>query len=150
MNKQTSQQIGASLEKEVRDLLDQWAVEYRLKPRFRTIFGTDIELDYLLPATKERPPVVLECKNFAVDAKNPEDSKRQKTQEALWLLIQVKKYCAETAGARLILITGQTNFRGDQIDLLKHELGEDFHIVPIAEKILLRQLLGLSDRPLSA
>jgi len=139
-------------------LLDQWSIEYLPKagwpkPRFRTSFGTDIELDCFLPATAERPQVVLECKDFAVNAKNPADSRRRKTQEALWLLIQVKKYCAETKGARLILITGQTGFRPDQEALLKSELGDDFHIVPLANTNLLRHLLGLrvasssEDRP---
>src|SRR5438034_2378497 len=148
MGKRTSQQIGAAHEKAVHSLLDQWSVEYlpkprTPKPRFRTSLGTDIELDCLLPPTTERPQVVLECKDFAVEAKNPEDSKRRKTQEALWLLLQVKKYCAETKDARIVLITGKTGFRTDQQALLKSELGDDFHIVPLANPSLLRQLLGL-------
>lgn len=64
-------------------------------------------------------------------------------------MLQVKKYCAETKDARLILITGQTGFRADQEALLKSELGDDFHIVPLANTNLLRQLLGLGIAPSS-
>ncbi len=145
MGKRTSQQIGADHEKAVRGLLDQWSVRYRWKPRFRTSLGTSLEIDCFLPPTSDRPHVVLECKDFAVEAKNPEDSRRRKTQEALWLLLQAKRYCAETKGARLILITGPTGFRADQEALLKAELGEDFHIVALANASLLRRLINASD-----
>lgn len=143
MDKRTSQQIGAAHEKAVRRLLDEWAVPYLWKPRFRTSLGTSIEIDCFLPPTPHRPQVVLECKDFAVEAKNPEDSRRRKTQEALWLLIQVRRYCAETKNARLILITGPTGFREDQQALLKAELGEDFHIVALANASSWRHLLGV-------
>ncbi len=84
-----------------------------------------------------------------MEAKNPGDSKRRKTQEALWLLLQAKKYCPDTKGARLVLITGQTGFRADQQALLKSELGEDFHIVSVADTGLLRQLVGAVVAPAS-
>lgn len=106
IDKRTSQHIGAAHEKAVRCLLDEWLVPYLWKPRFRTSLGTTVEIDYFLPPTHARPAIVLECKDFAVEAKNPEDSRRRKTQEALWLLVQVRRYCAETKGARLILSTG--------------------------------------------
>lgn len=141
MSKRTSQQIGATHEKAVRILLDQWSLYYIWKPRFRTSLGTVIELDCFLPSTRHRPCVVLECKNFAVEAKNPEDSRRRKTQEALWLLTQVKKYCVETKGARLVLITGSIRFREDQEALLKAELGEDLHIVNLSDETSLKLLL---------
>ena len=141
MGKRTSQQIGADHEKAVRSLLDEWSVRYLWKPRFRTSLGTSLEIDCLLTPTSDRPHVVLECKDFAVEAKNPEDSRRRKTQEALWLLVQAKRYCAETKGARLILITGPMGFRADQEALLKAELDEDFHIVALANTSLLRRLV---------
>jgi hypothetical protein len=141
MAKRTSQRIGADHERAVRSLLDQWSFRYFWKPRFRTSHGTSLEIDCLLQQTLDRPLVVLECKDFAVEAKNPEDSRRRKTQEALWLLIQLKRYCAETKGARLILITGPTGFRADQEALLKAELGEDFHIVKLTNATTLRQLI---------
>ena len=144
MGKRTSQQIGAEHEKAVRSLLDKWSVRYRWKPRVRTSLGTSLELDCLLPPTSDRPHVVLECKDFAVEAKNPEDSRRRKTQEALWLLIQARRYCAETIGARLILVTGPVGFRADQEALLKAELGEDFHIVALADANSLRRLVDVS------
>ncbi len=141
MDKPASQHIGAAHERRVRGLLDDWSVHYLPKPRFRTSLGSTIEIDFLLPATAKRPPVVLECKDFGVAAKNPTDSKRHKTQEALWLLLQVKKYCAETNGARLVLITGPTAFRPEQGALLKSELGADFHIVPVMNSELLRRIV---------
>ena len=144
MDRRTSQQIGAAHEKAVRCLLDEWSVHYLWKPRFRTSLGTSIEIDCFLPPTPERPHVVLECKDFAVEAKNPEDSRRRKTQEALWLLVQTKRYCAETKGARLILITGPTGFRADQEALLKAELGDDFHIVALANANSWRRLVGMA------
>jgi hypothetical protein len=111
MEKRTSQQIGAAHEKAVRRLLDTWGVRYLWKPRFRTSLGTSLEIDCFLPSTPDRPAVVRKCKDFAVEAKNPEDSRRRKTQEALWLLVQVRRYCAETKNARLVLITGPIGFR---------------------------------------
>jgi hypothetical protein len=113
------------------------------KPRFRTSLGTSIELDCFLPPAADRPAIVLECKDFAVEAKNPEDSRRRKTQEALWLLIQVRRYCAETKTARIILITGPTGFREDQQALLRAEIGDDFHIVALSDASSWCELLGV-------
>ena len=142
MNKRSSQEIGATHERSVQQLLDKWQLLYDRKRKFRTGFGSDVELDFFLPETKSRPPVVLECKDFAVEAKHPSDSKRRKTQEALWLLVQVRRYSPETKTARIILIVGATGFRPDQEALLRAELGEDFHIVPISDTSFLKQLLS--------
>ena len=60
------------------------------------------------------------------------------------MLLQAKKYCAETKGARLILITGPTGFREDQEALLKAELGEDFHILALANSSSLGHLLAVT------
>lgn len=76
------------------------------------------------------------------------DGARRKTQEELWLLTQVKKYCAETKGAQLVLITGSIGFREDREALLKAELSEDLHIVTLADESSLKLLLdtgGTSD-----
>jgi hypothetical protein len=141
VERRSSQQIGAAHERLVRSLLDEWSIRYLWKPRFRTSLGTDIEFDCFLPPTRARPHVALECKDFAVEAKSPADSRRRKTQEALWLLIQAKKYCAETKGARVVLITGRVSFRPDQEALLRTEIGEDFHIVAVSEVMALRSLV---------
>jgi hypothetical protein len=141
MGKRSSQEIGADHERAVRHLLDEWHVLYSPKRKFRTRFSSAIELDFFLPATEKRPPVVLECKDFGVEAKNPEDSKRRKTQEALWLLVQVVRYCQETKSARIVLITGSTGFRADQEALLRAELGGDFDIVALSETDKLQELI---------
>lgn len=141
MGKRSSHEIGAAHEQSVRRLLDKWHVLYGHKRKFRTRFSSEIELDFFLPATEKRPPVVLECKDFGVEAKHPTDSKRRKTQEALWLLIQVKMHCPETKTARIVLITGLTKFRADQEALLRAELGGDFHIVSVSESAKLQELV---------
>lgn len=141
MVKRLSQEIGATHERSVQQLLDKWEVQYFRKYKIPTKFGSIVELDFIIPETTNRPAVVLECKDFAVEAKHPSDSRRRKTQEALWLLIQVRRYCQETKAARIILIVGKTGFRPDQEALLKTELGEDFHIVPLSNVALLAQLI---------
>jgi hypothetical protein len=141
MGKRSSQKIGADHERAVRHLLDKWNVLYSSKRKFRTYFGSAFELDFFLPATEKRPSVVLECKDFGVEAKHPEDSKRRKTQEALWLLVQVTRHCEETKSARIVLITGSTRFRADQEALLRAELGWDFHIVSLSETDELQKLV---------
>lgn len=139
--KRTSQEIGAAHERAVGELLDRWRFQYLRKPRYRTTLGATIELDFVLRRTTGGAAIVLECKNFAVDAKNPADSKRRKTQEALWLLIQVKRYCRETDGAHIVLITGPVCFESEQEALLRAELGEDFSIVCISDLARLEQVL---------
>jgi len=141
MGKRSSQEIGAAHECAVRQLLNKWHLLYDPKRKFRTRFDSEIELDFFLHATKHRPAVVLECKDFGVEAKNPADSKRRKTQEALWLLVQVRRHCPETKTARIVLITGARGFRPDQEALLRFELGEDFHIVPLSETSNLERLV---------
>jgi len=141
VERRTSQQIGAAHERAVRVLLDKWGLRYVSKHRFQTTLGSVIELDFFLPGTDSRPPVVLECKDFAVEAKAPSDSRRRKTQEALWLLLQVRKYCPQTKGARLVLVTGPSRFKRDQEALLLSEIGEDFHIVSVSEAEVLKRLM---------
>lgn len=133
MGKRSSQEIGAAHERAVRRLLDEWRIFYHRKQKVHTTLGSDIELDFFLPATERRPPVVLECKDFAVEAKNPSDSKRRKTQEALWLLIQVKRYCLETKTSRLVLVTEAIGFRAHEEALLRSELGSDLYIVSLTD-----------------
>lgn len=138
--KRTSQEIGAAHERAIGELLERWGFPYLRKPRYRTKLGATIELDFILRRTNGAA-IVLECKDFAVDAKNPADSKRRKTQEALWLLIQVKRYCRETDGAHIVLITGPVCFEPEQEALLRAELGEDFSIVCISDPARLEQVL---------
>ncbi len=73
--------------------------------------------------------------------KLPAGQRRRKVQEALWLLIQIRRYCAETEGARIVLITGEEPFLNEQKQLLKDEIGRDFHIVSIEEHEALHNLL---------
>lgn len=142
MAKLSSQEIGAAHERSVQHLLEEWHLPYNHKRKFRTDFGSDIEVDFFLPETTSGRPLVIECKNFAVEAKHPSDSKRRKTQEALWLLVQVRRYCPETKIARIILIVGETGFRADQEALLMAELGQDFYIVPLSDSSRLKQLVS--------
>lgn len=142
MAKRSSQEIGAAHERSVQQLLEEWDLPYNHKRKFRTDFGSDIELDFFLPETRSRQSLVLECKDFAVEAKNPSDSQRRKTQEALWLLVQVRRHCQETKTARIILIVGATGFRPDQEALLRAELGQDFYIVPLSDSSRLKQLIS--------
>ena len=71
--KRTSQEIGAAHERAVGELLDRWGFPYLRKPRYRTKLGATIELDFILRRTNGDAAIVLECKDFAVDAKNPAD-----------------------------------------------------------------------------
>ncbi len=59
VERRTSQQIGAAHERAVRVLLDKWGLRYVSKQRFQTTLGSVIELDFFLPGTDSRPPVVL-------------------------------------------------------------------------------------------
>lgn len=140
--KRSSQQIGAAHEAAVRRLLTQWGVHYIPKQRCQTALGSILTLDFLVSGTADRPAVVLECKDFGVEAANPEDSKRRKTQEALWLLVQLRRHCTETKDARLVLVTGANCLNREQENLLRAELGPDFHIVSVSEDTILKQLVS--------
>lgn len=136
-----SQQIGRDHENKVETLLWKAQLPFCRNKRIRTLHGTNLTLDFWLPSTNGRGPVVLECKTFGVEAKSTADSRRRKVQEALWLLIQLRRYCAETEGARIILITGKEPFLNEQKQLLADEIGPDFHIVSIEEHEGLHSLL---------
>ena len=87
------------------------------------------------------PPIIIEGKNFGVEAKNPADSRRRKVEEALSLLIQARRYCEETKEARIILVTGENPFLYEQKRFLLDELGHDFYIVSIDETEELKRLI---------
>ena len=145
--KLTSHEIGAGHERSVRDLLAAWRVPYVAKKKVRTDHGAEVELDFWLPPTESRPGVVIECKEFGVAAKSTADSRRRKAQEALYLLVQLRRHCPETKGARLILLTGKEGFLPGQLGLLKAELGPDFNIISISIGAVdeLRECLGTTN-----
>src|SRR5437867_3420873 len=121
----SSQQIGRKHEERVGQLLQAWGVRYERKKKFKTKQGVDIELDFWLPPTDSRPAVVIECKTFGVAAKSLSDSRRRKAQEALYLLVQVRRHCLKTQDSRILIVTGPENFLPGQVELLKAELGPD-------------------------
>ena len=95
--KPSSHQIGADLEADAERLLQRWGINFVPKKAFVTAHGNVVTPDFWLPATKQRPSVIIECKNFGVMAKRTSDSRRRKAQEALYLLVQIRRYCSETA-----------------------------------------------------
>jgi hypothetical protein len=136
-----SHQIGKKHEDQVENLLQDWRVRYERKKKYKTNQGTIIELDFWLPSTNCRPAIVIECKTFGVEAKNPADSRRRKAQESMYLLIQVRRHCRATQDSRIIIVTGQENFLSKQVELLKAELGPDFHVVSVEHHDQFRNLL---------
>lgn len=102
MAKRTSHAIGRELEARIKALLDQWRIPYEANRRVATAFGNGLELDFWLPAQGERPDVVLECKNFGVEAKSTADSRRRKAQEAFYLLAQIRRHVPGLANSRTI------------------------------------------------
>jgi hypothetical protein len=136
-----SAEIGKQHEERVEKLLQSWELSYTRKKKCRTAQGAYIELDFWLPPNGPRPPVVIECKTFGVAAKHLPDSRRRKAQESLHLLVQVRRHCPETKGARIIIVSGPKDFLPEQADLLRAELGPDFHIVPIRAPDEIRSLL---------
>jgi hypothetical protein len=142
-----SQAIGAQHERALSELLAQWGLAFQRKKRVRTVHGTSLDLDFWVPAAPCRPPVVIECKTFGVEAKSPADSARRKTQEALWLLRQVRRYCDETRMARIVIVTGERQFTPQQAALLEAELQPDVHIVSINAAEALRAALTAHDDP---
>jgi len=139
--KPSSHQIGADLEACVGRLLQGWGIDFVPKKAFVTTHGNVVTPDFWLPVTKQRPPVIIECKNFGVTAKSTSDSRRRKAQEALYLLVQIRRYCSETAQSRIIVVTGSQGFTGDQIKLLTAELQPDFHVPSISDLNLFRELI---------
>jgi hypothetical protein len=138
----TSYQIGVELEDRVERLLVDWSIRYVRGHCVSSNFGSRSTLDFWLPATTSRSSVVLECKNFGVSAKSPSNSRGRKAQEAFYLLAYVRRYCPTTAGAKIIVVTGDLSFSVEQEAFLSAELGPDFHIVGISEMPKLHILLS--------
>jgi hypothetical protein len=136
-----SQKIGREHEERVEKLLQEWGVFYERKKKYETNQRVSIELDFWLPSTMSRPPVVIECKTFGVEAKTPSDSRRRKAQESLYLLIQVRRHCATTQSSRILIVTGHMPFLPEQVQLLKAELDPDFHVVSIEDQDRFRDLV---------
>jgi hypothetical protein len=124
----SSFEIGKLHETRLRDLLDTWGISYVCKKKVTTDHGRVLELDFWLPPTETRGALVIECKNFGVAAQHIADSRRRKEQEALWLLIQIRRHCAETRDCKIVLVTGKESFTPEQIALLTAELGPNFEI----------------------
>ena len=139
--RRSSHQIGRDLEDQVENLLRPWGVQYRRAHPIVTSFGSRFTIDFWLPVAGERPPVVIEAKNFGVTAVSTANSRGRKAQEALYLLAHVRRHCAETRGARIILMCGAEKFSAEQIKFLSAELGPDFHVVPVDELERLRALV---------
>lgn len=139
----SSRQIGDEHEVQLERLLQRWEVDYHRKRKFSTTQGGDIEIDFWLPRTATRIPVVIECKTFGVAAKVLSDSRRRKAQEALWLLVQVRRHCQDTAGSRVVIVTGKERFTDAQLQLLAAELQPDFHVASIEELERIRELLDI-------
>ena len=136
-----SQQIGKEHEDRVEALLREIDVDHVRSKRVRTTHGIELLLDFWLSSTPNRPSVVLECKNFGVETKSKSGSRKRKVQEALWLLIQVRRYCPETKEARIVLVTGREPFLDEQRQLIKDEFGPDFYIVSIEDQGKLKGLV---------
>lgn len=143
----SSQQIGEQHERRVEELLRMWEVTFRPKEKFKTNQSSEIELDFWLPPLGDRPAIVIECKTFGVAAKSIADSRRRKAQEALYLLVQVRRHCPDRQRSRIIIVTGKEGFLPEQVKLLHSELGPDFHVVSVETPDSLRHLLRLSSEP---
>ena len=141
--KPSSHQIGKDLEDQVENLLRLWGVQYRRGHSIVTSFRSRFAVDFCVPAMGARPLVVIEVKNFGIAAVSIANSRGRKGQEALYLLAHVRRHCAETCGARVILMCGSERFSSEQIAFLSAELGPDFHVVAIDEQEKLRALLLL-------
>src|SRR5262249_10761725 len=99
----TSYEIGKAHAMRLGELFDSWKVTYVRKKKFRTVHGRVLEVDFWLPPTETRGAVVIECKDFGVSAKSLSDSRRRKEQEALWLLVQIRRYCSDAKHSRIDL-----------------------------------------------
>jgi len=110
-------------------LLNASGIAYVAKKKFTTDHGRVLEVDFWLPPTESRPAIVVECKDFGVAAQSIPDSRRRKEPEALWLLIQIRRHCAETRPCKIVLVTGKEAFTREQVLLLTAELSPNFEIV---------------------
>lgn len=128
--KESSHQIGRDLEDQVEALLRNWSVPYRRGQSIGTSFGSRFTIDFWLPSLEGRPPVVIEAKNFGVAAVRTADSRGRKAQEALYLLVHVRRHCDQTRGARIVLMNGTERFSTEQVAFLTAELGPDFRVIP--------------------
>jgi hypothetical protein len=137
----SSYRIGRDLEDQVEVLLRSWSIPYRRGYRIVTSFGSRFATDFWLPAREGQPPVVIEAKNFGVAALRTADSRARKAQEALYLLVHLRRHCDQTRNARIVVISGAEKFTTEQVKFLTAELGLDFHVVPINEPERLRTLL---------
>jgi hypothetical protein len=146
MNTPTSQQIGKDLEDRVEQRLQALRLPYFRGHVVRSRFGSTFTLDFWLPPVSGRPPIVLECKNFGVAAKSLANSRGRKAQETLYLLAHVRRHCAETTGARIVLVTGTEPLSQQQIEFLSAELGPDFFVTSIDDPEGLRATL-LAGKP---
>lgn len=124
----SSYEIGKAHEIRLRELFDVWKVAYVRKKKFRTDHGRVLEVDFWLPPTETRGAMVVECKDFGVAARSVADSRRRKEQEALWFLVQIRRYCSDTKDSKIVLVTGKQGFAPEQAALLAAELGPDFII----------------------
>jgi hypothetical protein len=109
-------------------LLDAWGIAHVRRKKFTTDHGRVLEVDFWLPPTETRRAIVVGCKNFGVAAQSVADSRRRKEQEALWLLIQIRRHCVETRDCKIVLVTGKEGFTPAQVSLLADELGANFQI----------------------
>ncbi len=141
MNAPTSQQIGKDLEDRVEQLLRAWCIPYSRGRVVKSCFDSTFTLDFWLPPVSGRPLIVLECKNFGVAAKSIANSRGRKAQEAFYLLAHVRRHCAETTGARIVLVTGTEPLSKEQIGFLTAELRPDFFITSIDDPEDLRAAL---------
>ena len=137
----SSHQIGRDLEDQVEALLRKWSVPYRRGHSIATSFGSRFTTDFWLPPHEGRPPVVIEVKNFGVTALRTADSRGRKAQEALYLLVHVRRHCDQTHGARIVLMNGAEKFSAEQVNFLTVELGPDFYVVSIDQPERLHALL---------
>jgi hypothetical protein len=140
----SSPQIGRQLEDQIELLLNSWSIPYERGYPILTSFHTYFTIDFWLPAIGHRPSVVIEAMNFGVAARRVADSRRRKAQEALYLLVHVRRHCTQTADSRILLVSGSKTFSADEVNFLSSELGPEFHYVPIGERERLRSLVLIS------
>lgn len=136
-----SPKIGKDHEDRIAALLTGWEISFTRQRIIHSTHGTRLGLDFWIPKRTTSPPIIIEAKTFGVAAKSLNDSRRRKVQEALWLLIQARRYCEETKEARIILVTGKNPFLDEQQRFLKDVIGSDFYIVTIEEADELKRLV---------
>jgi hypothetical protein len=105
----------------------------------RTSDGIKLFADFWLP--KHQPPIIIECKTWGVTARSSASSKRRKLQEALFSLIQFRRFVPQTKDSRMIIVTGKENFDPGEEKFLRRVLG-DLHIVNLSERKKLKKLLS--------